>query len=121
MGGAMLTGVREAVRALSLLRGDDARFGAAAAEDVATGPLVKRRAVRRAEDALAHWPSGAHVACCTAECVKSPLCSTCGARTKKHVCVIFSGSLDGDMELCGFRGERSGLCARGVPDVSCWC
>ncbi len=47
MGGAMLTGVREAVRALSLLRGDDARFGAAAAEDVATGPLVKRRAVRQ--------------------------------------------------------------------------
>ncbi len=67
MGGAMLTGVREAVRALSLLRGDDARFGAAAAEDVATGPLVKRRAVRRSEDAITHLPSGAHVACCTAE------------------------------------------------------
>jgi len=46
VGGAMLTGVREAVRALSLLRGDDARFGAAAADDVATGPLVKRRMVR---------------------------------------------------------------------------
>lgn len=47
VGGAMLTGVREAVRALSLLRGDDAGFGAAAADDVATGPLVKRRVVRR--------------------------------------------------------------------------
>jgi hypothetical protein len=46
VGGAMLTGVREAVRALSLLRGDDARFGAAAADDIATGPLVKRRMVR---------------------------------------------------------------------------
>ena len=47
MGGAMLTGVREAVRALSLLRGDDAGYGTAAADDVATGPLVKRRVVRR--------------------------------------------------------------------------
>ena len=46
VGGAMLTGVREAVRALSLLRGDDVGFGAAAADDVATGPLAKRRVVR---------------------------------------------------------------------------
>ncbi|KAK9826354.1 hypothetical protein WJX81_001448 [Elliptochloris bilobata] len=50
VGGAMLTGMREAVRALSLLRGDDGRFGAAAADDVATGPLVKRRAAQAEKD-----------------------------------------------------------------------
>lgn len=66
----MLTGVREAVRALSLLRGDDARFGAAAAEDVATGPLVKRRAVRRSEVSHSHtgqvalmWPAALQSTC----------------------------------------------------------
>lgn len=53
VGGAMLTGVREAVRAFHALRGEDS-FGRAAAAQVDRDAVRKRRKVRRLR-----WPPAA--------------------------------------------------------------
>jgi hypothetical protein len=58
VGGAMLTGLREAMRALHLLAGDEERLGEAAAADVTTDVPRKKTRVRALAEPSPHWSTG---------------------------------------------------------------